>query len=84
MRDDMGLTFGRVRPCFRARSPAPSLRHADRVLIELQQLLLLLAVFAIKFPQADNLAHDLHVEAIALRLGEYFPDIGRQRRLPRP
>ena len=49
--------------------------HAQRAHIDVQQLFLFLAVARFKLTQADYLAHDLDVEAGALRLGEHILDV---------
>src|SRR5262249_38197740 len=50
----------------------------DRLLVDVEQRLLLLAVGGIHFPQPYDLPHDLRVEAAALGLGIDLADVGRQ------
>jgi hypothetical protein len=50
----------------------------QRAAVEVEQLVLLLAVGLFHFPQLDHLAHDLGVEAVALGFGVDLADIGAE------
>src|SRR3546814_502230 len=55
--------------------------HAERLLVEVEDGFLLLAVARIHLPQADDLAQNLGVEAVALGFRIDLADVGGQRRL---
>src|SRR5262245_55119353 len=58
--------------------PGKSAIESDRLLVDVEQRLLLLAIGGVHFPQAHDLPHDLGVEAGPLGLGIDLADVGRQ------
>ena len=55
--------------------------HAKGVHVEIQQGVLFLQFGLVELTQADDLAQDLHLEAIALGLGIDIADVGGEARL---
>src|SRR4029453_8775716 len=56
-------------------------QHAESALIDVEQRLLLVEIILVHSPDANQLAHDLGVEAVALGLGVDLLDVAAERAL---